>query len=127
MVEKKILECKIKNKIRQLLKDKKVKITQLSADLGYNKSFLSNIFHQEGKFFNLEHIEKICAALEYPVAKLFEDDVSSQEGQAEYQADPLAGCLLEMFKELSPKAKGDLLGYAEALKIQELREKAKIA
>lgn len=123
MVEKKLLEYKIKNKIRQLLKVKKIKITQLSADLGYNKSFLSNIFHQEGKFFNLEHIEKICGALNYPVAKLFEDDVCSPKEAPPSQSIPktsLEEALLEMFRGLSPQHRGGLIGYAEELRLTEV-------
>lgn len=128
MVEKKLLECEIKNKIRQLFKNKKVKITKLSVNLGYNKSFLSNIFHQEDKFFNLEHIEKICTALNYPIAKLFTDDVCSQEKQTipkitQNQAeddDPMKEALLKMFRGLSPKQRGILLGFAGELRLAEV-------
>lgn len=123
--KKNLLGIEIKNKIKELLEIKKstpgFKITDFSVTLGYSRGFINSTLSNKAKFFNLEHIEKICIALDYPVAKLFEDDVSSQEGQSP-QVDPLTPlerALLAMFRELSPQDKGGLLGRAEELKTKE--------
>ncbi len=67
------LEVKIKNKIKQLIDEKKIKITKLSADMGYHPTFLNSILGKEGKFFNLEQVGRFCTALNYPVSQLFAD------------------------------------------------------
>lgn len=50
-----------------------------------------------------------------------------QEETTPSQVDPLERALLAMFRELSPQNKGNLLGKAEELKMQELMEIAKAA
>ncbi len=72
-IHKTALEARIKNKIKQLLDEKKIKITRFSEDIGYSRGFISSILGKPKKFFNLEQIEKICFALDYPVARLFAD------------------------------------------------------
>lgn len=111
-----LLATKIKNKIRTLLDEKKVKKSRLSVELGYNKHFLTTILYQDTKFFNLEHIDRICAALNYPVARLFEDDTYPQEEQAD-PSTTLERALLALFRELSPANKGDIIGFAEELRL----------
>lgn len=127
MKEKNLFTKEIANKIKQLLDEKNLSQRVLADKSGIKEGYLGYLLRGE-KRFNLIHIEKICAALEYPVAKLFEDSVNSHEEQAtsEYET-PLEWALLAMFRELSPKDKGDILGKIEELKIKELREKAKVA
>lgn len=124
MGEKKLLHTKLKNKIKQIIEEKKVNKARLSVSLGYEKNFLNTYFSKPDKFFNLEHIEKICAALDYPVAELFEDDSYPQEeippGRVvQNQADPIEWALVEIFRGLSPKHKGKLVGVAEDLRLAE--------
>lgn len=110
-----LLAIKIKNKIKTLLDKKKVKKSRLSVELGYNKHLLTTILYQKDKFFNLNHIEKICAALEYPVARLFEDD-------QEEQASPALGqekTLLEIFRGLSRAHKLDVISFAGGRRLAE--------
>ncbi len=117
------MRIKIKNKIKDLLEEKNVNKTELSVKIGKEKSFISSILSQPNKFFNLEHIEKICATLNYPVAKLFEDNVISQEKTPPIQADsktPLEKAVLGILRGLSPKHRGDLIGYAEELRLTEV-------
>lgn len=125
MREKKIKEAEIKRKIKELISASGEKKTKLSVRIGYSSNFLNSILGDETKFFNITHIYRICTALDYPVAKLFEGDVSSQEPPApsqvvQPQADPLERALILMFRELSPKGKGDVLGKIEELKMQEV-------
>lgn len=42
---------------------------------------------------------------------------------AQEQADPVEEALIKMFRGLSPKDRGDLIGKAEELKIKDLRKK----
>lgn len=42
---------------------------------------------------------------------------------AQNQADPVEEALVKMFRGLSPKDRGDLIGKAEELKIKDLRKK----
>lgn len=81
-VEHILIETNIKNKIKYLLNEKKVKITSFSLKIGYSRSFLSTILTTEEKFFNLEHIEKICNALNYPVWKLFKEESQEEKEKA---------------------------------------------
>lgn len=123
------MRIKIKNKIKDLLEEKNVNKTELSVKIGKEKSFISSIFSQSNKFFNLEHIEKICAALNYPVAKLFEDDAISPEEAPSSQANPktpLEEAFLGILRGLSPKHKGDLIGYAEELRLTEVIPRRKL-
>lgn len=69
-----MLELIIKNKIKHLIVEKKIKKSRLSLDLGYSKGFINTMLRGEKKFFNLEQIEKICNALDYPVWKLFKKE-----------------------------------------------------
>lgn len=123
MREKKIHEAEIKRKINHLISAKGEKKNKLSVRMGYSSNFLSSILGNENKFFNIAHIYKICAALNYPVANLFEDEdkACSQQEQAvpvtQNQADPLERALLTMFRELSPAHKGDVIGFAEELRL----------
>lgn len=126
------IESQIKKKIKQLLVEKKVNKSQLSLSMDYNKNFLSYILCTDTKFFNLEHIEKICNALDYPVARLFEEDnICPKEGSPTFespsqpQSDPLERAMLEMFRKLSSQGKGELLGDAEELQMREIRETTK--
>lgn len=122
-----MLKAEIKNKIKQLLKEKKVNKAELSRSLGKDKTFINSIICGKNSFFSLEHIEKICTALDYPVAKLFEDGVNSPEEQilsalgqiTQNPADPIEWALVEIFRGLSPKHKGKLVGVAEDLRLAE--------
>lgn len=118
------MRIKIKLKIKELLEEKNVNKTELSVNIGKEKSFINSILSQPNKFFNLEHIEKICAALNYPVAKLFEDDVCSQKKTPSRQvaqnlADPMLWALIKVYEGLSFKHKGTLRDVAEELRLTE--------
>lgn len=114
-----LLAAKIKNKIRLLLDAKKVKRSHLSVELGYNKHFLATILYQETKFFNLEHIQKICDALDYPVAKLFEDDVCLEEEKHTPLITGQEEILLEIYRGLSPAHKLDIISFAGERRLSE--------
>lgn len=118
------MRIKIKHKIKELLEEKNVNKTELSVNIGKEKSFINSILSQPNKFFNLEHIEKICAALNYPVAKLFEDGISSQKEQppsqvTQNQADPMLWALIKVYGGLSPEHRGTLRDVAEELRLTE--------
>lgn len=111
------------NKIKQLRKEKNITQRALSDILGCDQAFISKI-ERGVSSFNLEHLEKICTALNYPIARLFEDDAYPQEeippGRvAQNQADPMEWALVEVFRGLSSRHKGKLLGVAEELRLAE--------
>lgn len=83
------LRSKIKRNIKELFDQKKIKITSFSENLGYSRGFFASILGKPDKFFNLEHIEKICEALNYPVHLLFmvqssDDMVGEPPGTDDY-------------------------------------------
>lgn len=112
------LEHRIKLKIKQLIKAKKMKKSHLSVMIGYNKGFISTVLGDSKKFFNLEHIEKICTALDYPVARLFENSINSQEEQT-LPAPGQEEVLLEIFRGLSPEYKLDVISFAGKFRLAE--------
>lgn len=118
MIKKNSIDVRIKNKIKQLLEEKKVKKTQLSLNLGYSKSFLNTVLGKPNSFFNLEHIEKICDVLDYPIAKLFADDTNFQEEQV-VPATSQEEVLLEIYRGLSPTHKLDVIGFAGECRLAE--------
>ncbi len=121
MKEKNLLTQEIASKIKQLMEEKNLSQRRLANKSGIKEGYLGYLLRGK-KRFNLIHIEKICAALNYPVAKLFEDNVISQEETPPNQADPktsLEEALLGMFRRMSPRHRGDLIGYTEELLLSE--------
>jgi transcriptional regulator with XRE-family HTH domain len=118
MHEKKIHEAEIKRKIKDLISASGEKKTKLSMRIGYSPNFLNSILGNEKSFFNITHIYKICAALDYPVAKLFEDDVCSQEEQA-VPATGQEEVLLKIYRGLSSTHKLDVVGFAGERRLAE--------
>lgn len=122
--EKKIHAAEIKRKIKDLISASGEKKTKLSVRIGYSPNFLNSILGDKTKFFNITHIYRICAALDYPVAKLFEDDTYPQEkilpGQvAQPPTNPLEQALLEIYRGLSPSHKLDVIGFAGERRLAE--------
>lgn len=114
-----MLKTIIAQKIKQLRKEKKLSQKYLARILECNNGFICQV--EKGKsFYNLEHIEKICAALDYPVAKLFEEGVCLKEKEgaqaSQETTDPMEKALVEVYRQLSSRQKGELLGTAEDLR-----------
>ncbi len=110
------------NKIKQLRKEKNITQKSLSDILGCDQAFISKV-ERGVSSYNLEHIEKICAALNYPVARLFEDDAYLHEeippGQV---AQPQAitekdWVLIELFEGLSADEQERVWGIMEGLRL----------
>ncbi|MEE9356473.1 MAG: hypothetical protein V3U75_12860 [Methylococcaceae bacterium] len=114
--KKNLLPGKIKPKIKELIDRKVDNITKFSTDLGYSKGFITSILGKSDKFFNLEHIEKICATLNYPVWKLFIEEEQQQGTPLTKEEQKL----LKTIKELSTD--GVILIMAEAVKRKEQEE-----
>lgn len=108
------LKAKIKRKVKEILNEKKVNKTGLSEKLGYEKTFINAVLSKPDKFFNLDHIEKICAALDYPVSQLFADVEREPMGLTPAEIDLYT---YNKFLELERKAEDVTLGFTE------LREK----
>lgn len=69
----------IKTRIKDLLNSKKINKSKLSLRMGKNKAFVSIVLNQEGKYFNLDHLNEICEIIDYPVYKLFMTDKNIPE------------------------------------------------
>ncbi len=124
MDKKSLLSLRIANKVKELKREKKLTNDFLAEAMGIGEAYVRTLLRGE-KRFNLIHIEKLCAALDdYPVARLFEDDTYPQEeispGRiAQNQADPMEWALVEVFRGLSSRHKGEMLGVAEDLRLAE--------
>lgn len=113
-----MLKTVIAQKIKEIRTQKKLSQRYLAGILGCNNGFICQV--EKGKsFYNLEHIEKICAALDYPVAKLFEDDVCLREEPATPTTSQ-EKVLLEIYKGLSSDHKLDVIGFAGERRLAEV-------
>lgn len=124
-----MLKEKLGKKIIGLAKEKGLSQIRLAEIIGVSQSYISRVKNGV-EYLNLDRVEAICAALDYPVAKLFEDDVCLEEEPPPNHAEPgtpLERVMLVMFRELSSAHKGELLGKAEEFKIQELQELMEMA
>ena len=124
MKEKNLLSNEIASKIKQLMKKKNLSQRRVAKESGIKEGYLGYLLRGE-KRFNLIHIEKICVALDYPVAKLFEDilpeqpSISPVTSPLAEHGTPLELALIEVFRGLSSKHKGALLSVAEDLRLTE--------
>lgn len=116
-----LLTAQVANKIMQLKAEKKLTNRYISQASGISEAYLGDLLRGK-KRFNLIHIEKICIALDYPVAKLFEEDVCLEE---EKQIPPASAqdnkVLLDIFADLTPAAQGDVISFAWERRIGERR------
>lgn len=93
-----MLKAEIKNKIKQLLKEKKVNKAELSRSFGKDKTLINSIIYGKNSFFSLDHVEKICAAIDYPVYKLFLE--TPEQAQEQFQTSEQQ-IIMDVLKKLS--------------------------
>lgn len=62
----------IQNKLRIVLADQYLKIADLCRMTGLSHDILSKIYHNNFTLINLEHVNKICNALNVTLTEIFE-------------------------------------------------------
>lgn len=112
-----MLKAQIKNKIKQLLDEKKVNKAELSRSFKKDKTFINSILCGKNTFFSLDHIEKICKALDYSVYKLF---MEKEDILTEKRKTPTQQVLTETMDILSDKEQKKVLRFA--LERQEVQQ-----
>lgn len=61
----------IRFNLKNLLNDRKMSQAELAKITGIRPSTICDLYHSNAKFIKLEHIEKICTALDCTVQELF--------------------------------------------------------
>jgi transcriptional regulator with XRE-family HTH domain len=105
-----MLEGNIKNRIKELLEENNIKKTRLSVEMGYSPTFLNSIIGNKKSIFNIEHIEKICGAINYPVSQLFADVEQKPKSLTPGNIDAQT---YQMFAEMEKESGGFLMGLRE--------------
>ena len=113
-----MLKAQIKNKIKQLLDEKKVNKAELSRSFKKDKTFINSILCGKNTFFSLDHIEKICKALDYSVYKLF---MEKEDILIEKKKTPTQQVLMETTDMLSDEEQKKVLRFA--LERQEIQQR----
>jgi len=62
----------VKNKLRIILAERYMKMTDLCKLTGINKGTMFNIYHNNFKCINIEHLCKLCEVLDVKFEELFE-------------------------------------------------------
>lgn len=106
------------NKIKQLRQEKNITQKSLSDVLGCDQAFISKV-ERGVSSYNLEHIEKLCTALNHPVHLLFMGDDGT------HTAEELMH--LHKLRQLSPGQQRQVTGWVEFFedeeKIEERRKR----
>jgi transcriptional regulator with XRE-family HTH domain len=120
MGKKSLLPSKVANKIKALANEKKLSNADIAAAMGAKSDGLIRaIFAGKGnKRFNLIHIEKICAAFNYPVWKLFADE---EELSLEAK-NPTQQVLMKIVGKLSEEQQEKVLYCAMELQAKRKQE-----
>lgn len=117
------IEDIVLNNIKRLQAKWGLKDKELAEMMGVSPSHFSQIIRKDrGLLF--KHLNKLCNALNYSAHNLFTESAFPQEelppGQvAQNPADPIEGALVEIFRGLTPRHKGKLIGVAEDLRLSE--------
>jgi len=62
----------IKNRLRIIMADQFLKVSNLSRMTGLSYEIVSKIYNDDFTLINLEHVNKICNALGVTLSELFE-------------------------------------------------------